>query len=146
MTEREQTIAFDRNYCQHYTPDTIFGYGGQKRTGLCAAGVKYDDVHIAGSFHPCIGGHELENAVGVCKLWARRTMEQAEARANAVEESDRRMRLVMPAIRDWRKKPWGKAAVIDCPACKGRLHLSQAAYNGHVHGRCETAGCVNWME
>lgn len=36
--------------------------------------------------------------------------------------------------------------VIECPVCKGRLHLSQSAYNGHVHGKCETEGCVSWME
>lgn len=36
--------------------------------------------------------------------------------------------------------------VVECPICKSRLHLSQSAYNGHVHGRCETFGCVNWME
>lgn len=36
--------------------------------------------------------------------------------------------------------------VVECPACKGRLHLSIAAYNGHVHGKCETDGCVAWME
>jgi hypothetical protein len=28
----------------------------------------------------------------------------------------------------------------------GWLHLSQSAYNGHVHGKCETDDCVSWME
>jgi hypothetical protein len=26
------------------------------------------------------------------------------------------------------------------------LHLSIAAHNGHVKGRCETGGCVSWAE
>ena len=53
-------------------------------------------------------------------------------------------------VAKWRT--WSKAnrvakrEVIECPVCKGRLHLSQAAYNGHVHGTCETEGCVSWME
>jgi len=49
----------------------------------------------------------------------------------------------------WRvkgKPATNRSEVVECPACKGRLHLSQAAYNGHVHGKCETDGCVSWME
>lgn len=50
---------------------------------------------------------------------------------------------------EWRVKPkpaQDRAEVVACPICKGRLHLSQSAYNGHVHGTCETAGCLEWME
>ena len=36
--------------------------------------------------------------------------------------------------------------MVECPVCKGKLHLSHAAVNGHVWGKCETAGCVEWME
>lgn len=56
--------------------------------------------------------------------------------------------VVMQGIRPWRDAHKGQSAaeVIECPACKGLLHLSIAAYNGHVHGRCETDGCVSWME
>ena len=55
---------------------------------------------------------------------------------------------VMQGIRPWRDAHKGQSAqeVVDCPACKGRLHLSISSYNGHVHGRCETVGCVSWME
>ena len=34
----------------------------------------------------------------------------------------------------------------DCPVCGGKLHMSHAACNGHVHGRCETDDCLAWME
>jgi hypothetical protein len=56
--------------------------------------------------------------------------------------------VVMKGILPWRQKNEGRSAqeVIECPACKGRLHLSIAAYNGHVHGQCETDGCVSWVE
>ena len=61
-----------------------------------------------------------------------------------------RMRLVFTVVKPWRtwtkKNRVAKEEVIECPACKGRLHLSQAAYNGHVWGKCETEGCVSWME
>lgn len=55
---------------------------------------------------------------------------------------------VMAGIRPWREAHKGQSAseTVECPACKGRLHLSISAYNGHVHGRCGTAGCVSWME
>ncbi len=50
---------------------------------------------------------------------------------------------------NWRVKPKPAAdrrGVVECPCCKSRLHLSQSSYNGHVHGKCETEGCVSWME
>jgi len=147
MKDREETIAFDMNYCQHYTPDTIYGMGGKKATGICGAGVCVKDVRVPKSSHPCIGGHELPDATTVCPKWIRQTREHAEARADAFEEAIRRMTVVGPVVAEWRKKPpRGKAEVIECPVCKGRLHLSQAACNGHVHGHCETADCVSWME
>jgi hypothetical protein len=39
------------------------------------------------------------------------------------------------------------AGVMDCPVCgAGKLRYSRRGYNGHVHGRCSTEGCVAWME
>lgn len=73
-----------------------------------------------------------------------------EARADGFESAMRQMRLVGPVVSKWRtwtkKNRVAKQEVVECPACKGRLHLSQAAYNGHVWGKCETADCVEWME
>ncbi len=146
--DREDTIAFEMSYCQHYTPKTIFGWGGGKATGLCGAGVCYAEV--GGDTYknkPCIDGHKLPDPTAVCPKWDRRTREQGIERYDLAEASMNRMRLVMPVVAEWRKKPpRGKSGVIECPACKGKLHLSQASSNGHVHGRCETQGCVSWME
>lgn len=69
-------------------------------------------------------------------------------------ESDAALRKTMTAIEvasRWRLRPKPKndrRETIDCPACKGVgvLHLFQSSHNGHVHGQCETAGCVSWME
>lgn len=39
------------------------------------------------------------------------------------------------------------AGEMACPVCKtGKLQYSRSSYNGHVHGKCETPGCVAWME
>lgn len=77
------------------------------------------------------------------------TTEEVEADR---KRSDAAIERTMAAIRVasvWRVMPKpteDRREVIECPVCKGRLHLSQAACNGHVHGKCETPDCVAWME
>lgn len=84
-----------------------------------------------------------------CPLYQEPTSEEVQADR---EESERWMQRTMAAIKvagDWRVKPkpaTDRYEVVECPVCNGRLHLSQSAYNGHVHGKCETEGCVSWME
>ncbi len=44
-------------------------------------------------------------------------------------------------------KGHGGADSLPCPVCeKGRLYYRVAGYNGHMHAKCETEGCVSWME
>lgn len=65
------------------------------------------------------------------------------------EKAMSRMLVVGPVISAWRIKPKPKtdrSDVLECPKCKGRLHVMQAAYNGHVRAKCETEGCVSFME
>ncbi len=40
----------------------------------------------------------------------------------------------------------GLVGTIDCPVCKKQIKYSISGYNGHIWGRCETKGCVNWMQ
>ncbi len=48
----------------------------------------------------------------------------------------------------WKKGTPGTSGKIDCPVCKqpGTLTYSRSGYNGHIHARCKTEGCVSWME
>jgi hypothetical protein len=145
MKTREDTIAFARNYCQHYDP--------QPRGKGCKAGMPIDKIQTVKTgekglkWGPCIEGHLLPDVLTICPKWLRVTQEAAEKRADDIEESIQRMTKVGPVVAAWRKRePIGKQEVIACPVCGGRLHLSQAAYNGHVWGRCETKDCVAWME
>lgn len=168
----EEMVTWTMKYCQHYDPSGVTMIGGKEPHGHCAAGVVYldqfghapiedADQHKAAGldgYYPsagifqricCTDGGERseEEQLALCPKWLRATREQGEAQFREYNESTERMRKVMPVVAVWRKKPpRGKQEVIECPACKGRLHLSQAAYNGHVHGRCETADCVSWME
>lgn len=146
MKSREERIRFEMNYCQHYGR-------GNGADMVCKAGMDLKTMQrvATGSkgikWGPCIEGHTLPNPFEFCPHWVRRTREQGEKRADALEATIRKMEVVMPIVDVWRKKlPRGKAEIIECPECKGKLHLSQAAYNGHVHAKCETTGCVSWME
>lgn len=41
----------------------------------------------------------------------------------------------------------GVSGQIDCPICKtGKLQYIIAGNNGHIHARCTTDKCVDWME
>lgn len=149
---REERIAFDRNYCTHYQPRRETGMADDYCLLGCGASELMKAARDAGepNMTPCIGGHTTPNVLKLCPKWERRSMEHAEKRADSIEKMFRRMDVVGPVVAKWRT--WtktnrvAKQEVIECPACKGRLHLSQAAYNGHVHGHCETQGCVSWIE
>ena len=146
MKTREGMIEFEMGYCQHYGR-------GKGADMICKAGVDLKTLQKVSTGHrgikwgPCIEGHTLPNPHAHCPHWIRRTREQGEQRADGMLAAIRRMEVVMPVVAQWRsKEPANKQGVIECPECKGRLHLSQSAYNGHVWGKCETAGCVSWME
>lgn len=40
----------------------------------------------------------------------------------------------------------GDSGTIECPVCKGRLAWARDSHNGHLHGQCETDGCLRWMQ
>lgn len=146
MKTRQERINFDQNYCEHYSPQP-------GRVGVCCnAGCdikSVQKVEVEGKMKwgPCIGGHTLENPLAHCPKWQRRSIERSEKRADAVEGAIKRMTISGPFISAWRKKePIGKTEVVECPVCKGRLHLSQSSYNGHVRACCETKNCINFIE
>lgn len=35
---------------------------------------------------------------------------------------------------------------IECPKCKRNLLFTVSDYNGHIWGKCETDGCLPWMQ
>lgn len=146
MKSREEIIEFDMQYCEHYAR----GIGADM---ACKAGMDIKSIQKVATgargtkWGPCIEGHTLENPTSYCPKWQRRSRERAEKRANSVVSHLRQLELAQPVITAWRKKlPIGKQETIECPVCKGKLHLSQSDYNGHVHARCETTDCINFME
>jgi len=133
---------------------------------LCQRGVKYAQFHPG---IPCIKFIEKSARGGTylrpgevaaerkpwkyegkpCPLYQEPTNEQVEADRQEDEAMFKRHVVALQVSSKWRVKPkpaTDRHEVVECPICKGRLHLSQSSYNGHVHGKCETEGCVSWME
>ena len=54
------------------------------------------------------------------------------------------MAVVAPIRKTHKGKDW--VGTVECPICKGQLKVSHAALNGHIWAKCETQGCVSWIE
>jgi hypothetical protein len=100
---------------------------------------------------PCIVKSNLGGAV--CDKCELPTAEELAERDRQIRESFERMAKARAAIvahlgGSWKKGTPGSRGAIDCPCCgkPGGLHFTRSGYNGHVHARCETDGCADWME
>lgn len=139
---REKNIQRRMMTCRHYNVAI--------RNKVCDAGIPYPQGPL-----PCIqllraDPPSVEERHAQCPKLECHTREEAERDYDDAEVHMAKTMRVLAAIRGWRT--WtkdhrvAKAEVIECPECKGKLHLSQSGYNGHVWGKCETKGCVEWME
>jgi hypothetical protein len=74
-------------------------------------------------------------------------MEGAIKREAEFEESVKRVGVARAAIVEHTRGQRGVSGQMKCPCCEGgTLGFSVAGYNGHIHARCSTPGCANWME
>jgi hypothetical protein len=143
MSKRKGDPGYAAGWCIHFRDAS--------RNTSCEAGVEYDAFRgTKFDRRPCFlddAGQSKADALP-CEHLRRPTAEEIAAHEAWLEGRLNKMRTVMVGIADWRKRNKGRSfgEVVECPACKGRLHLSIAASNGHVHGHCETEGCVSWME
>lgn len=151
---------------------TCIHFRGTGSDPICAAGVDYRKVFAPNEAiacrAPCIQEYKTHERVNgkltpVWKAWERHGEKEMPCALRVMPTEDEiaaadaewaqhmeKMKKVMAVVKQW--KTWtprdrvAKQDVIQCPACNGRLHLSQVAYNGHIWGKCETEGCVSWME
>lgn len=127
----------------------------------CAAGCNYDEMDAGKkipyrSALPCFKPDEEErkelekHGIEQATCEHRRFMTEEEfAECLREKEAERaKLHLALAAVKPIREQYAGKnwSGTIECPACKGRLHVRHAASNGHIHARCETEGCISWME
>ncbi len=123
----------------------------------CKAGVNYralagEPMQGCMTRVPCLPFNDPKcGPMAVCDK--RSTWTQAEAE-QLVADGEAAMQRSMLAFRvahdDAKSKGFkrgkGGQSSVPCPACGGSLHYSVAEYNGHMHAKCETEGCVSWME
>lgn len=152
MAKRLGDPGYAPGWCIHYRG--ITGPHGERVTS-CEKGIEYSSFRTADfktnfAQQPCFlkdNGQSKPNALP-CDHLRRPTAEEIAEHKKWIEKRMTLLLTVRAGIRSWRDRYKGKSAteVVECPACKGRLHLSIAAYNGHVHGKCETEGCASWVE
>ncbi len=77
------------------------------------------------------------------------TEEQVQEHRRDQDEWIKKSVAALRVASEWRAVPKpseDRAEIVECPICHGRLHLGQSSYNGHVSGKCETGGCVEFIE
>lgn len=142
------------NFCKHYN--------GSWHNKTCDAGVCYADVtphpELPGSAirQPChrdYDKHALETfdlygPPGICDKYKEPTAEERAEEEKAFEASLIRLQRSIPLINRIKQEHKGEDWVgyEVCPVCECAIWMSHAAMNGHVWGKCETEGCLNWME
>lgn len=141
--------------CVHYT-----GAINPQAKGVCAVGVNYRELvggDVLGwcSRLPCMSMEARGGEKVTCAQYRPPTPEEiAEDQRQTDEAIARHMVAFTGNVRVWReankwdrRNPKAASGKVPCEVCKtGEIHLSMAAYNGHVHGCCTTEGCVRWME
>lgn len=142
------------NKCIHYNGLSGPGMKDDSSTKCCRAGVQYASVA-----DPALKGKGFaqwpcfrEGESVPCDKRHFPTPEEVAAEVAESDASFARLTIALTAVNDdaaakGYKKGSGGGAIIDCPVCKaGKLHYTVAGYNGHIHGRCTTSGCVSWIQ
>jgi hypothetical protein len=146
-------------------PDTCVHYSGALNPacgGVCRAGVNYREL-VGGKVEgwvtrlPCTPTMEIRGGGerAACGEFRTPTAEELAEDKRQTDESIRKFMVAHSGkVREWReankwdrKNPNGATGKVPCEACgTGEICLSMSSYNGHVHGKCTTDGCVSWME
>ncbi len=146
MAKNKSDPGFAPDWCVH------FRTMAQNRT--CEEGIDYTVLNGGSEYQrmhklPCfIKAGEKPGQRIHCEHFKAPTAEEIALHNQWAEDRQRQVTAVKAGIISWRERHRGHShsETVECPACQGLLHLSIKAHNGHVNGRCETNGCVNWAE
>lgn len=143
-----------KGLCKHYR--------GSFHNKTCDAGICYNAVTPAPKEPGCAlrrpcrtipvfdSPSQLEEFAkrGTCEKYQEPTEAEIAEYEAKVQSIVRNFEASLPLIGRVKKGHHGQdwQGVEECPICKGKLHIRHANYNGHTHGKCETADCLNWME
>ena len=142
-------------WCVHYQRKP-----GLPRNEACKAGVVYDELTKVKELGlkgcmlrlPCIRRHhdQPDKDYPICECLHLRwpTKEEIEADEKDTEEMMAKHLKALAAIKPLRAQHKGKnwSGKIECPVCKGELHVRHSGYNNHVWAQCQTKECVSWIE
>jgi hypothetical protein len=140
-------------FCKHYR--------AMSEHKTCKADVNYADLPV-GPNRPCFWERCDRRGIALdpmpapptsCSLASFPT--EAEIAADEIESHNHfaKIRMAREAIvanlgGPWKRGTQSARGYIDCPVCdaKDSLSFMRSGYNGHIHARCNTPGCVAWME
>lgn len=131
-------------WCRHRTAFD------REKFPVCKVGVNYHEFREVKpgltwmQSMPCLG--ESAEAIARCPQYSGYTDEEIAQHERDAEDSMKRIGEALKAIREHTKGERGLQGQIPCPTCSKPLHFSVARYNGHVHAKCETQGCVSFMQ
>lgn len=134
------------NRCSHFN-----GIG----KNVCEAGVNYEAAFNGGTpgMMQRMACFKHASTPMPCALVAFPSADDVAKEIAHINERSDKLRTAMIACRadadshGWGKDKGGGASSIPCPVCNsGTLRYSIANVNGHMHGRCSTAGCMSWMQ
>jgi hypothetical protein len=137
-----------------FPPEWCVEFRTMAQNKTCEAGIDYTALNGGSEYRrmyqlPCfIKAGEKPGTRIQCDHFRAPTDEEVAQFKQLAEDRRSLVVTVKAAISGWRVTHQGcsHSEVIVCPACRGQLHLSIRAHNGHVQGRCETSGCVSWSE
>jgi hypothetical protein len=136
-----------KNSCKYFN-------GVQDDHSVCGMNINYRQL-VGGNDHgwirrlPCFTFREEDKPNQVhCDSFTLPTLEELADFETTLRLLLERHAKAMPLIFTMKKEYHGRDGqqIIDCPICGGRLHMTHAAMNGHVWGKCETPDCMEWIE
>ena len=137
-----------------FAPDWCVHFRSMAHHNTCEANIDYTALNGGSEYRrmhrlPCFirSGDKPGQRVS-CEHFKSPTAEEIALHKQWDEDRGKLLKTALVGITPWRVQHQGRshAEIVKCPVCRGNLHLSIAAHNGHVRGRCETDGCVSWTE
>lgn len=140
---REKVKAYPPKFCIHYR--------NPMQSDGCGAGVPFERIRpLTFSQRPCYLNDQSQSKPSAHPCEHLRLPSAAEIAEfeRETEEEIQNFETVLRIVNPWRKQHarTDHHEVIACPKCNGKLHLSINSYNSHVWGKCDTDGCLEWME
>jgi hypothetical protein len=127
-------------------------FNGPVHNKECVANINYRNLVGGPDFGwmsrmPCAGDSPLrKDPVAKCDKQSPFTLDESVAQEKGLKERFAAITKAHQEIRKMAKEKNINGGWIHCPTCNKPLHFSIAKLNGHIWAKCETEGCIQWME